>query len=187
MTVLSKAKELVLPLPVALVTCRAKEKDTSTDNIVPLAWVGIVEYSPPMVDIVIGKGKYSERVISNRKEFGLCIATVDMMEKVDRCGLVHGDKVDKFKMTGFTKLEATKIDVSLIKECPISLECIVKDTIPVETHKIFIAEVVCTHVDERFIGESGEIKAEEMNILCYGNGSYWMLGKKLEKLFYTKE
>lgn len=186
MTVLSKAKELVLPLPVALVTCRAKEKDTSTDNIIPLAWVGIVEYSPPIVDIVIGQGKYSERVIRSRKEFGLCIATVDMMEKVDRCGLTHGDSVDKFRFTGFTKLEAQKIDVALIKECPICLECVVRDVIPVETHNIFIAEVVCTHVDDRFIGSSEEIKVEEMNVLCYGNGMYWQIGKKLKTLFFTR-
>ena len=187
MAVLNEVQNLVLPLPVTLATCRAREKDALTDNIIPLSWVGIVEYDPHMVNIVIGKAKYSAKIIEDRKQFGLCIAAVDMIEKVDMCGCTHGDKIDKFKMTGFTKIEAGKIDVSLVKECPICLECIVKDIISVKTHKIFIGEVLCTHADEKFIGDDGKPKLEQMNILCYVNGMYWSMGKKLQNLFYTKE
>ncbi len=77
MALTKKIQNLILPLPVTLATHRAKKGDESTDNIIALSWVGIVEYHPHMVNIVIGKGKYSARTIAERKEFGLCIAPVN--------------------------------------------------------------------------------------------------------------
>lgn len=186
MVSLKKIQNLVLPLPVTLATCRAKKGDISTDNIIPLSWVGIVDYNPHMVNVVIGKGKYSAEIIEKRKEFALCIATVEMMEKVDKCGCTHGDKVDKFKMANFKKISAKQIDVSLVKECPICLECKVTEVVPLETHKIFIAEVVCTYVDSKYLGDDEEPDLSRMNILCYANDQYWTLGKKLESLYYSK-
>ena len=58
-----------------------------------------------MVNIVVGGGgDILRRTITERKEFGLCIATVELMEQVDRCGYTHGSKLDKFKMSGLTKM-----------------------------------------------------------------------------------
>jgi flavin reductase (DIM6/NTAB) family NADH-FMN oxidoreductase RutF len=186
MAILSKIQNLTLPLPVTLTTCRAKQNDQGTDNIISLAWVGIVEYNPPMVNIVIGSGKYSAVTIEKRKEFGLCIATTELMEKVDICGYTHGDKVDKFKMTGLTKMQAKRIDVPLIKECPICLECAVKETVRLKTHTVFIAEVLVTHVDGRYLKSGEEPDLGKMNLLCYANDQYWNLGQKLQDLYYTK-
>jgi len=183
---LKKIKNLMLPLPVSLVTCRGKKGDESTDNIIPLSWVGIVDHRPHMVNIVIGKGKHSAGIIEKTMEFGICIATVDMMEKVDICGYTHGDKVDKFKMTGFTKVAAEKIDVSLIKECPICMECMVEKVIALETHEMIIGKVLTTHINDKYLLEGEEPDINKMNILCYVNDQYWSLGKKLENLYYSK-
>lgn len=186
MTVLDKVKNFIFPLPVMLATCRLKKGDDSTDNIIPLSWIGIVEHKPHMINVVIGRGKYSSEIIKERKEFGLCAATVNMMEKVDMCGYCHGDKVDKFKMTGWTKFPAEKIDVSLIKECPICLEYKLKDVLKISSHDILIAEVVCTHVEDRYLDADGEPDFEKMDILCNINDIYWTAGKKLKSLYYSK-
>jgi flavin reductase (DIM6/NTAB) family NADH-FMN oxidoreductase RutF len=187
MKLLQKVQNLVLPLPVTLATCRANKNEPSTDNIIPLSWVGIVDYNPNMLYVSIGKGKYSAKIIRQNKEFGLCVATADIMEQVDKCGYSHGDKVDKFEMVGFTKFPAKIIDVSLIKECPICLECKVVENLELNTHEIFIAEVLCTHVDEKFLGDNDEPMISEMNILCYVNDQYWTMGKKLNDLYYSKK
>jgi len=186
MVALKKIQNLLLPLPVTLATCRAKLKDEGTDNMIPLSWVGIVEYRPHMVNIVIGKGKYSAVIIEERKEFGLCIATTAMMEQVDRCGYSHGDKVDKFKMTGLTKMPAEKIDVSIISECPICLECAVTDIVNLKTHSMFIAEVLMTHVNGKYLLKDEEPDLAKMDILCYANDQYWTFGRRLENLYYSK-
>jgi flavin reductase (DIM6/NTAB) family NADH-FMN oxidoreductase RutF len=187
MTLLKKIKNLILPLPVTLVTHRAKKGDESTDNIIALSWVGIVESHPHMVNIVIGKGKYSAGIIAERKEFGLCVAPVELMEQVDKCGYTHGTKVDKFKMAGFTKMPAVKIDVSLITQCPICLECSVTDIIQMKTHDMFIAEVVATHIAPIFLNEKEEPDLSKMHILCFANNRYWAMGEKLQDLHYSKK
>ena len=187
MTVLKNIQSLVLPLPVTLTTCRAKPKDPGTDNIIALSWVGIVEHKPHMVNIVIGNKKYSAKIISKTREFGLCIASADLMDKVDVCGYTHGDRVDKFELTGLTRLPAEKTDLSLIKECPVCLECAVREIINGNTHDIFIGEVVCTHIGEKFLGKDGEIEMGKMNILSYMNDEYWTVGKKLKDLYYSKK
>ena len=188
MTMLKKIQNLTYPIPVALIVCRRKKGDESTDNILPLSWVGILEYKPDhIVYISIGNGKYSAKIIENTREFGICIATVDIMGKVDICGHTHGDKIDKFKLVNFTKVAAEKIDVSLIKESPISMECVVSKIIQVELHKMFIGKIIATHVDEKYLLKNEEPDFKKMNILCNINDQYWTIGKKLEDQLYTKK
>lgn len=186
MTVLPEVRNLVLPLPVTLTTCRARKGDASSDNIIPLSWVGIADYQPDMVHISIGTEKYSARVIAERKEFGLCIATEQLIEAVDRCGYAHGNETDKFKMTGLTKTPAREIDAVLIGECPIGLECRVTSTVELKTHTMFIAEVLCTHVQEGYLDGDGTPELGRMNVLCYADGRYWALGREINRLYYTK-
>lgn len=188
MKVLEKIQNLTFPIPVALIVCRGEKEDKSTDNIIPVSWTGILEFKPyHMVYISIGNGKHSVKIIEKTQEFGICIATVDIMEKVDICGHTHGDKVDKFKLVNFTKFSAEKINVSLIKECPISMECIVSEIIQVELHKMFIGKIVKTHVNEKYLLENEEPDFKKMNILCNINDQYWTIGEKLQNLFYTKK
>jgi flavin reductase (DIM6/NTAB) family NADH-FMN oxidoreductase RutF len=186
MAALKKIQNLMLPLPVTLTTCRAKKGDEKTDNIISLSWVGIVEYRPHMVNLVVGKGKYSSDIIKRTGEFGICIATTAIMEQVDVCGSTHGDKIDKFKLTNLTKFPAGKIDVSLIKECPICMEASVEKVIQMESHEMFIGKILMTHVDSKMIIDGEELDIQKMNILCYANDQYFALGKKLEDLYYTK-
>ena len=188
MTTLKKIQNLTYPIPVALIVCRRKRGDASTDNIIPLSWVGILEYKPHhVVYISIGNGKYSAKIIEDTREFGICIATVDMMEKVDICGHTHGNKVDKFKLVDFSKIAAEKIDVSLIKECPIAMECVVTKIIQVELHKMFIGKIIETHINDKYLLENEEPDIEKMNILCNIKDEYWTVGKKLENQLYTKK
>lgn len=186
MSALSEVRNLLFPLPVTLVTCRARGHDPAGDNIIPLSWVGIVDHAPHTVSISIGRQKYSARVIGERGEFGLCVAPVELMERVDRCGWTHGDRTDKFALTGLTKTEPAKIDAPLIAECPVCMECRVTRTLDLDTHRLFFAEVLCTHVPDRLLKADGNPDLQRMNVLCYADGTYWALGKPLQPLYYTR-
>jgi len=186
MAVLPQVRNLLFPLPVTLVTCRARKGDPAADNIIPLSWVGILDHAPHTVSISIGKQKHSARVIGERGEFGLCVASVELMKQVDRCGHTHGDRTDKFAMTGLTKVAPVKIDAPLIAECPVGLECRVTQTIDLATHRVFVAEVLCTHVADTALGPDGSPDLERMHALCYADGTYWALGKPLKPLYYTR-
>lgn len=186
MVTLEKTKNFLTPLPVVLVTVREIEDEKVKDNIIPLSWVGIVDSNPTLVNINISKGKYSGNIIKKTREFGICVPTSKYLEKVDICGCTHGDKVDKFKLTGFSRFDAGEINVSLIKECPINMECTLEDIIPFKTHEMFIGKIVKTHIDDRYLLENGKPDFKKIDLLCYVDDEYWTLDKKVEELFFMK-
>jgi len=186
MAILKRVKNFLAPLPVALVTVRLRDNDKVADNIIPISWAGIVESAPHMISINISRGKYSGEIIKKTKQFGVAISGSKYIREVDICGTTHGDKVDKFSLTGFEKMDASIIDVPLIKQCPINMECKLEDIIPFKSHDMFIGKIEATHLDDGFADENGEPDFKKINILCYANGDYWDLGTKLKKLYFTK-
>ncbi len=186
MAALKRVKNYLAPLPVSLVTTRSKKDKKISDNIIAISWTGIVESVPHMININISRGKYSWKVIKETKEFGVGIPGAKYIEQVDICGSVHGDKVDKFELVNFSKFESEVIDVPLITECPINMECKLEDIIEFKSHDMFVGSIVKTHVDSDYMLENGEPDYKKIDILCYANGYYWTLGKKVEKLFYTR-
>jgi flavin reductase (DIM6/NTAB) family NADH-FMN oxidoreductase RutF len=135
----------LIPVPVVLVTCRDAE---GRDNIITLAWVGIVCSTPPMLGISIRPDRHSHPMIVASGEFGVNVPRADQLELVDRCGVVSGRDVDKFQVTGWTKLPGTTIRAPLIAECPINLECAVRQRHHLGTHDLFLGEVLAVRVSE---------------------------------------
>jgi len=182
---LENVENYIAPLPVTLITSRLQEDNIKKDNIAVVSWVGVCDNSPNLININLSTGKYTGRVIKIMKEFGVCIPTSDYINDVDFCGCTHGDEVDKFKLTKFTPFEALQINVPLIKECPINMECVLVDAMLFETHEMFIGKIVKTHVDERYLDENGRLDFSRFEILSYIKGEYWALGKKLGPAHFT--
>jgi flavin reductase (DIM6/NTAB) family NADH-FMN oxidoreductase RutF len=184
---LENVKNYLGPLPVILVTTGIEENKTRKDNIIPISWTGIIENSPHLISINIAKGKYSGSIIKITKEFGLCIPTAKHIKEIDICGCTHGNKVDKFELSKFTRFEASSINAPLIMECPINMECVLEDIIPFESHEMFIGRIIKTHADESCLDEKGKADFGKIDILAYLNYEYWTLGRKLENLFFTRK
>ena len=186
MTVLKRIKNFLAPLPVVLVTLRSREKGSVSDNIIPISWTGIVEYAPHMLNINISSGKYSAKVIKKSREFAICIPGAEYIKQIDICGTTHGDKVDKFELAGFEKFEAAEIDVPLIMQCHVNMECVLEDVISFKSHDMFVGKIVATHIDEEYMDTDGEPDYKKLDLLCYVNGYYWSMGDVKEKLYFTK-
>ena len=184
---LQNIKNYLAPFPVTLVTSRLEENYEKKDNIIAISWTGTCDNNPNLININIGKGKYSGKVIKLSKEFGVCIPTSKYVKEIDICGSEHGNKVDKFELTKFTRLKASLINVPLIKECPINMECVLEEVVSFENHEMLIGRIVKTHVDENCLDDKGRISFDKIDILAYVNDEYWTLGKRLGKLLFTKK
>lgn len=184
---LKNVKNYLAPFPVALVTTRLEENNIKKDNIIAISWTGTCDNSPHRININIAKGKYSGNIIKLTKEFGICMPTAKYVKEIDICGSMHGNKVDKFELTKFSRFEASLINVPLIKECPINMECVLEEVVPFEAHEMFIGRIVKTHVDENCLDEKGKVDFSKIDILAYVNDEYWTLGKKLGDLFFTRK
>jgi flavin reductase (DIM6/NTAB) family NADH-FMN oxidoreductase RutF len=87
--------------------------------------------------------------------------------------------VDKFAAANLNQEKASKVDVPLIAESPVNIECIVKKSIELGSHVMFIAEIAAVNVDEKLLNENGKLCLEKADLICYSHGEYWSLQKSL--------
>ncbi|TET68333.1 MAG: flavin reductase family protein [Candidatus Zixiibacteriota bacterium] len=167
-----KPQTILIPLPAVMVSCALPE---GRPNIITVAWVGVACSEPPMISIGIRKTRYSHKIISESGEFVINIASEDQLKAVDFCGVVSGKDLDKFKEAGLTPLKAKRVNVPLIKECPINLECSVRYTLELGSHDLFIGEILATHMDEEVLDNAGRPDIAKLKpfVYCTKAHEYW--------------
>jgi len=178
-----KPGTMIYPLPPALVSCGTIDNS----NILTVAWTGILCTDPAMTYVSIRKERHSYNMIKDCGEFVINLASADLARYVDYCGVKSGKNVDKFKDCNFTKEQGTETNVPMIKECPISIECRVKEIRELGTHDMFMAEILAVNVDEKYLDETGRFDMEACNLLAYSHGHYYKLGEKLGKFGFSVE
>ena len=176
---------LLYPVPVVLVSCGDIK---SNPNIITIGWTGIVCSDPPMVSISIRPHRHSAAIIKESREFVINIPTEDMLEKTDKCGVVSGRDHDKFGEIGLTPVPASEIKAPLIEECPVNLECVVKDIRSLGAHDLYIAEVVAASADEGIVQE-GKISVSRARplVFCPVDSTYWNLDSEVGSYAFTSK
>ena len=167
--------EALYPIPVVLVSCI--NKDNKKANILTIAWCGVVCSKPPLLSISVRPSRYSHKLIKESGDFCINVPTKDQLKKVDTCGIVCGSDTDKFKACSFTASPASKIGSPMIEECPLNIECRVKEVIKLGSHDMFIGEVLAVHVDSSITTKDGKIDFAKARPFVYNQGEYWDLGK----------
>jgi len=180
-----KPTSAVLVTPVVLVSC---QDEGGKPNIITLAWVGVASSEPPMISIAIRPERHSYGIIKKTGEFGANLPTTAILKEMDFCGMVSGSKLDKFAATKLTPVPAEKIKAPLIKECPLNLECRVKQVLALGSHDLFLGEVVAAHMDTEIQDEKGQIDIGKTKFFTFGAGAreYWSLGERIGKYGFTK-
>ena len=170
-----KGGALAAPLPPCMVTC----SDGERDNIITIAWTGIVNTIPPKTYISVRPSRHSYEMIKKSGEFVINLTPVSLIKTADYCGIHTGAKVDKFERCGLHKTAASAVSVPLIEECPLALECKVTDVIPLGSHDMFLADVVAVDVDESLIDKAGKLHLERAGLAAFAHGEYFALGGKI--------
>lgn len=169
-----KGSVVLNPVPVVMVTSRNSE---GKDNVFTVAWTGTVCTKPPMLSISIRPERLSYEYIKESMEFTINLPTRRLTKETDFCGVRSGRVVDKISEMKFTMKEGKEVNSPYIDECPVNIECKVKSIIPLGTHDLFIAEVLCSHIDEKLIDENGKIHFEWANLITYSHGEYFPVPK----------
>jgi flavin reductase (DIM6/NTAB) family NADH-FMN oxidoreductase RutF len=170
-----KPSTYLYPVPAAMVTCGPQERP----NIITLAWVGTVCSNPPMVGISIRPSRYSHELITQHGEFAVNLPTAQQVQLVDHCGTVSGRALDKFSEAGLSPLPASAIGTVIIAECPLNLECKVRQVLSLGSHDLFLGEIVAVQADEAIVTEGGKVDLTEAMPLAFGAAAYWRLGERL--------
>ncbi len=178
-----KGSALLNPVPVVLITSSNKD---SLCNVFTVGWVGIACTRPPMVSIAIRPERLSYEYIKATKNFVINIPTIDMAKKVDFCGVRSGRDINKIEAMDFTIEKSKKVSAPSLKECPINIECEIKQIIPLGSHDLFLAQILSSSVEENLIDKNGKIHFEKANLMCYSHGEYFpVFNKPLGKFGFS--
>lgn len=173
--VLFKPGTMLNPVPVVLVSCGATPEK---QNLITVAWTGIVNSEPPMAYISVRKSRHSHAIISEEGEFVINLTTEKLVKQTDYCGVKSGRDVNKFKEMSLTPVKGEVVQCPMVEESPVNLECKVKETLCFPSHDMFLAEIVAVHAEESLMNEKGRFQLEKAGLICYSHGEYFGIEKK---------
>ena len=174
---------MVYPLPAVMVSCG---KTAEEYNIFTASWVGTICSEPAMCYVSIRPSRHSYDIIKRNGEFVINLTTEELAYATDWCGVKSGRDFNKFEEMKLTPQKTSVIDSVIIKESPLSIECKVKEIIPLGSHDMFIAEVVNVLADEKFMDpETDAFKLEDAKLMAYSHGNYFKMGEKIGKFGWS--
>ena len=168
---------MIYPLPAVLVSCGETEQEY---NLFTVAWTGTVCTNPPMCYISVRPERHSYEIIKRTGEFVINLTTARLARATDWCGVRSGRDYDKFAEMGLKTETAEVVKAPVVAEAPVSIECRVKQIIPLGSHDMFLADVVNVLVDEEYINpETGKLELERADMIAYSHGEYFRLGQAI--------
>lgn len=166
---------MLSPVPPTMVSCG----HDGSSNIITVAWTGIMCTKPPITYISLRPERFSHKLIKESGEFVINLVPASLAAACDTCGVKSGRDTDKFKLCALHRAEAVSVSAPLIDECPVNIECRVRETLSLGSHDVFIADILKVDVDSSLIDQNGRIRMWKAELLAYAHGSYYTLGRHL--------
>lgn len=170
-----KPGAMLSPLPVIMASVGDIDGE---NNIITIAWTGIVNTNPPMTYISVKPERYSHHMIEENMEFVINLVDRKLAFAADYCGVKSGKDIDKWKEMNLSKETCKIVKCPQIKESPASIECVVKQVVKLPSHHMFMAEIVNINIDEKIVDENGRICLDEAGLVCYNHGEYFKIAKE---------
>ena len=174
---------LLAPVPPAMVTVGTLEEP----NVLTVAWTGILATHPAKAYVSIRPSRHSYGILKEGGEFVINLPSASLARAVDYVGIYTGAKVDKFKACGITAVKSEKVAPPTVGECPVALECVVTEVIPMGTHDVFIADIVSVSCREELLDEEGKLHFERGDLLAYVHGEYYTLGERVGRFGFSTD
>lgn len=168
-----------------MISCGKSEEEY---NIFTASWVGTICTNPAMCYISVRPTRHSYEIIKRNGEFVINLTNEQLAYATDWCGVRSGKDYNKFQEMKLTPMKTEIIDSVLIEESPLSIECRVKQIVPLGSHDMFIAEVVNVLADEKYMDPSTDsFLLSEAKLIAYNHGGYYKLGEKIGKFGWSVE
>ena len=176
---------MLYPVPAVLIVTR---DEAGRDNVMTAAWAGTVCSDPVMVSVSVRKERLTHAALTQTGEFVMCLTTEKMAKVTDYVGVRSGRDMDKFSLPGdlrLTRFPSRIVRAPGIEESPVCLECRVRQVLELGSHDMFVAEVVSTDIDDRYLDEKGKFCLSKAGLLAYSHGEYYGLGRLLGTFGYS--
>ena len=160
-----KPGTMIYPLPAVMVSCGS---EPSEYNIITVAWVGTICTNPPMCYISVRPERHSYPILKKNMEFVINLTTRRLAYATDWCGVNSGKDHAKFEEMKLTPGKASVVSAPIIEECPLCIECRIKEVMALGSHDMFIADVVNVQADDQYLDpETGAFDMQRADLLAY--------------------
>ncbi len=164
------------PMPMVLVGSMVAGRA----NFMPVAWVSRVNFKPPMIAVAIGRSHFTNGGIRASGVFSVGIPGMDLIDRIDHCGMVSGSSIDKSKL--FKVMTGEETGAPMACECPVSMECRLVETVELPTNDLFIGEIMGAYADPGCCPEgSPDITRIRPFVLTMPDNRYWATGQDAGK------
>ncbi len=149
-------------------------------NLMTASWARIVSKTPPTMAVSLNKGRKTYENILQNKEFVVNMVPASLAVEADYCGIRSGHNEDKLANVGLTLEPAEFLDVPLISESPLNVECRFVQEVELGEYRLLMGEILQIHAVESAFAPDGEIDARGFDPLVYLGGirEYWDLGER---------
>ena len=152
-------------------------------NFMALAWATRVNYLPPMIGICVNKTNASHGAVIDTGEFSLNIPSDKMIEITDYTGMVSATNAEKSHL--FEVFYGKLKSAPLIRECPLNIECKLKQKIELPTNYFFIAEIVNILADEIYFTDNlPDVEKVRPFLLTTPDNRFWSLGQHVGQAWH---
>ena len=177
------ATTFLSPVPAVMLSCCGTEPGFDRNNLITIAWAGVVNSDPPMISVSIRPERHSYAQIVQSGAFCLNLIGRELCKATDYCGVKSGRDVDKFKEMNLHAREVEGFPAPALDEAPAFLCCRVKQRIPLGTHDLFLCAVEQVYVSESLFDEDGSVHLERADLIAYAHGEYHPIRPRPEGFF----
>ena len=171
------------PVPAVMLSCRGTEPGFERDNLITIAWAGVVNSDPPMISVSIRPERHSYKQIVQSGAFCLNLIGRSLCKATDYCGVKSGRDVDKFREMNLHAREVEGFPAPALEEAPAFLCCRVKQQIPLGSHDVFLCAVEQVYVSDSLFDEDGSLHLERADLIAYAHGEYHPIRPRPEGFF----
>lgn len=171
------------PVPAVLLSCRGTEPGFERDNLITVAWTGIVNTSPPMLSVSIRPQRHSHAQIVQSGAFCLNLIDRALCRAADFCGVKSGRDVDKFEAMGLHAREVPGFPAPALEEAPAFLCCRVRQRMALGSHDLFLCAIEEVYVRDALFDADGSLHLARANLIAYAHGEYFPLRERPEGFF----
>lgn len=171
------------PVPAVMLSCRGTEPGFTRDNLITVAWTGIVNTTPPMISVSIKPQRHSHAQIMQSGAFCLNLIDRNLCRAADFCGVKSGRDVDKFEALHLHAHEVEGFPAPALDEAPAFMCCRVHQHIPLGSHDLFLCRVEQVYVGEKLFDPNGSLHMDRANLVAYAHGEYFPLQERPQGFF----
>lgn len=171
----------------SLVVVATAFDDEGQADACTLAFCTMSGHKPPCVTISINATarRKTLKSILARRTFGVSFPSVAQMREADYLGVESGYNIDKLAACGLTFSHGHVLDVPVVDQFPVTLECALVASVTYGSHMQLTGEIKNILAEDSVLDERGMIVLEKSDPIFYDEETrtYFRMGERIGDAF----